>query len=376
MREIIEDLIIQLQSVEPNDIDKKQFEKELLLEIRPEEIKEIIESTSYKIREALAKSPSLSDECLEILAKDERIGVRELLIFNPIKKPIDVLLELANDNAPMVRMALAGSKNLPKEVKEVLAKDSEGFVRNTLITEHVDKGGIPVEILYAVDNFTFNQRHKQSYDGFELMDSNSWNWELVIEVEKNLKSKKHLTTNSVYPHLDRKCVSLYGWRTAGEKRWQLFGKDTGGYFSTNMTLFKNIDGFFKAEVSTQGKVLVISGAIKKEYQYKQMWFLQSQLEKIDFIKTETKFQFPDAEKILGKEGREVNLVGQAIGSYGVFALWGYQGKPVGWTQEKTALISDRKRIIKFDDLAPEKDRETFSNMEECLRAVVGGEVHL
>ena len=62
MREIIEDLIIQLQSVEPNDIDKKQFEKELLLEIRPEEIKEIIESTSYKIREALAKSPSLSDE--------------------------------------------------------------------------------------------------------------------------------------------------------------------------------------------------------------------------------------------------------------------------------------------------------------------------
>ena len=243
---------------------------------------------------ALAKSPSLTDEMIEMLARDKNTSVRHNLVINPIEKSDRVLICLANDKAAWIRTLLAKSSKLPKEAIQQLAKDEYSLARDTLISQNAKNGNIPVEVLYAINNIVFAKRLLY---GFK--EDNSWNQDLVLEIERYIKKIKDLDPIQDIPNIDRRCLEIFGWRTAGEKKWQIFGDEIGGHFSAQMSLFPRIDGFFRAGISTKGNLLVLHGAVQKDQQNRYIWWLKGKLNKTDLRGVETRFSFLETKKNLG-----------------------------------------------------------------------------
>ena len=89
----------------------------------------LAKDSSYLVRYSVAKNPSTPQRLLEKIAKkqSEDTKTRELAIKRI--KDGKILADMAKDSKVRIRMKVASHSDTPREVLEMLAKDSSNFVR-------------------------------------------------------------------------------------------------------------------------------------------------------------------------------------------------------------------------------------------------------
>jgi hypothetical protein len=136
--------IVQLMATE-SKIDRQQ-KRRAITSTNPAELASLSEDEDSGVRFHVGANQNTPLDVSMVLAEDPlpvvRSGVATSLNFNPLASPtvqslvIAMATNLANDPAPLVRLALAENHNVPMTVFEILARDSD-FVIRQLVAENL-----------------------------------------------------------------------------------------------------------------------------------------------------------------------------------------------------------------------------------------------
>jgi Leucine rich repeat variant len=135
-----------------SEIAKREWEYTLLgVASHPNTPREILLKLafhkSWKVRVEVAANKSVSDEALEILIEDKRLGVRNAIVCNPAT-PAWLLVRMLNKQKYYRRQDIATHPNVTSAMLQLLARDADSCVR-AAVTQNPNT---PIELLIHLAN--------------------------------------------------------------------------------------------------------------------------------------------------------------------------------------------------------------------------------
>lgn len=176
-----------------------------------DDIYDMLDAASEPIRSKVAHALDIDiyDQDEEEEDQNENTG-RSVFDYYDIASdpntPVDVLIDLFNENDSYANHYIAYNPNTPMEIVMQLAKDPNVFVREGVATNP----NIPVEILNEFADYYLNyeKSHKGSAGGeYKVAVSVAWNPSSTIEILKKLaKSPNHYVNYAATTNLEKRGI--------------------------------------------------------------------------------------------------------------------------------------------------------------------------
>ena len=319
----------------------------------------------------------------------ERIANREDLLEGDIKK-------LSLDESPLVRGQIAHRVDLPRQIISNLLKDPDDRVLKIILNNQ----SVPNEIAP-----TYSLKLTDGSGGIFRRQLSPWNSSLA----KRVKSFKKVSTEDqdiegAEPFLFTGNVNwsiylkFFLWKEWESPSWTFAGLGYGGinikkeWVMGEVELPQEIDGFLEAgdfyTFPNRGKsksptnkerldTPIVVGIVEIDEKL-GFWIcpIKKLQERITYLECFPEFSWEKTKEI-NAECLGMAMGGSAEGKgKGLLALWGIDGKAIGWTSEERSDKIPKYRLLRQEDLIPKFWEPKLKSLEEIEKIIIGQELSL
>ena len=372
MRKEVKEFIERIRGGEPGILNKLTN-----FNLTRGEEKALAFSSLSGCRMAMAARKNLSKNLVLKLSLDQEEGVQGL-IAGKKALPKRAILNLAGSKSVVVKKMIASRKDLQPQILDILSRDNEETVRQR-ISEKPElpwsiRGRLVKNPSWEVASYSRKLTDLPMEAAWGLYNSEGTTSQ-NLGLYNELKSKKEFRGEA---RNSRDIIdNFYAWRGKFKKEWQCIAErkvlraGLGPKVNSRtgkIKLPEYADGYFQFFYDATSKAVFVDGKLRGKWGGVLHW--QTELKEVpldlDLPNFEIKYE---SENFLKAKKNRVELLGQAFANHNLFALWGIDGEPVGWTEEEIFALTPKVRNLDSSDLILPYQEELIKNFCKKFRSM-------